>query len=384
MRKEAHMPWKEYSIMSRRLEFVTLAQHDSVNMAELCRRFGISRKTGYKWRNRYGACGASALVDQSRRPHISPRKSSDTTERAVVDLRRAHPVWGGRKLARRLRDTGMDPVPAPSTVTAILRRHNCIDPAASEQRQSSHRFEAARPNDLWQMDFKGHFALATGRCHPLTVVDDHSRYAVGVVACPNERRETVQKHLTRIFQQYGLPQRMLMDNGTPWRPSDQESETALVVWLMRLGVDVSHGRAYHPQTQGKDERFNQTLKVEVIGHQMFRDLETCQERFDVWRDVYNLERPHEALGLEVPASRYRLSAHRFPETLPPIEYGAHDIVRSVQTNGEISLHNRDFLIGKGFRGLTVALRPTATDGVYDVFFCQSRVAQIDLQTYTAP
>jgi transposase InsO family protein len=368
--------------MSLRREFVTQADQPDINMAELCRRFAISRKTGYKWLRRYREAGVGALADHSRRPSGSPRRSPAATEQAVLDLRSEHPAWGGRKIARRLQDLEFPSTPAPSTVTAILRRNGQIDPAESAKRQAVQRFEAAQPNELWQMDFKGHFPLAQGRCHPLTVLDDHSRFAVGVVACPDEQRTTVQDQLTAIFRLYGLPQRMLMDNGSPWGSSDLESETSFGVWLMRLGIQIGHGRPYHPQTQGKDERFNQTLLVEVIGRQTFSDIPACQRRFDAWRDVYNFERPHEALGLAVPGSRYQISPRAFPEILPPLEYGAGDVVRIVQGKGEISFRNQTFKIGKGFRGQPVAIRPTTTDGVYDVFFCQAKVAAIDLRAYT--
>lgn len=373
------MPWQEHSIMSLRHDFVVLASPEGANIAELCRRFGISRKTGYKWLHRFQAGGTNDLTDHSRRPHSSPRRSTPATEEAVLAVRREHPAWGGRKIARRLQDLGQAAPPQPSTVTAILHRHGCVDPQASAQRQAWQRFEAAAANDLWQMDFKGHFALMQGRCHPLTVLDDHSRFAVAIVACPDEQEQTVHGHLTTVFRRYGLPQRMLMDNGSPWGMGDLDALSALAVWLLRLGVQVSHGRPYHPQTQGKDERFNQTLLVEVIGSQTFTDIPACQRRFDVWRDVYNDERPHEALGLAVPSSRYQMSPRPFPERLPPIVYGAGDVVRMVQTRGEISFRHRDFRVGKGLRGQPVALRPTTTDGVYHVFFCQAHVATIDLK-----
>jgi transposase InsO family protein len=378
------MPWQEYSIMSLRHDFVVLASHEGANVAELCRRFSISRKTGYKWLGRYREGGPAVLADRSRRPDSSPRRSSAVTEEAVLGVRDEHPAWGGRKIARRLQNLGLQPAPAPSTVTAILRRNGRIDADDSATRRAPQRFEAAYPNDLWQMDFKGHFPLSRGRCHPLTVLDDHSRFAIGIVACADEQQQTVQRHLAAMFRCYGLPQRMLMDNGSPWGASDLDSETSFGVWLMRLGVQVCHGHPYHPQTQGKEERFNQTLLVEVIGRQTFTDIPACQRRFDAWRDVYNYERPHEAIGMEVPANRYQMSQRAFPESLPPIVYGTSDIVRIVQGKGEISFQNRPFKIGKAFRGQPVALRPTTTDGIYHVFFCQSQVASIDLQAYTEP
>lgn len=379
------MPWQEQTLMSLRRDFVQLARADDANVAELCRRFGISRKTGYKWITRFTAGGEQALDDQSRRPHRSPVQTSPEQEQLVLSLRDEQPAWGGRKLKRRLEDRGHSPVPAASTITAILQRHGRISPAASAAHQPVQRFEAEQPNDLWQMDFKGHFALRRGRCHPLTVLDDHSRFSLGIAACANEQAETVQAALTAIFQTYGLPERMVMDNGSPWGPCDAtDEETIVSIWLMRLGINVSHGRVRHPQTQGKDERFNRTLKIEVIGRYIWPDLAACQRRFDAWRDVYNYERPHEALGLAVPGSRYRMSLRPYPGIVPEPEYGTHDIVRKVQVDGKISFQNREFRVGKALQGQRVALRPTTTDGVYTVFFCQTQVANVDLRAYTTP
>jgi hypothetical protein len=230
---------------------------------------------------------------------------------------------------------------------------------------------------MWQMDFKGHFATEEGRCHPLTVLDDHSRYCVGLQACADEQGTTVQNRLTSIFRRYGLPRRMLMDNGPPWR-GDGSRWTPLTVWLMRLGVGVCHGRPYHPQTQGKDERFHRTLDVELLQGRPWASVAACQEAFDPWRSMYNLRRPHEALGLATPGTRYTISLRVFPETLPPIEYGPNDIVRKVQGKGRISFRHGLYWVGRAFRGYRVGLRPTERDGVLAVFFAQEQVATVDL------
>jgi transposase InsO family protein len=286
------MPWKEVSAMLLREEFVVLARAAPANVAELCRRFGISRKTGYKWLAREQAGGKRSLVDASRRPHASPLQTSAAVEALVVKWRQAHPAWGGRKLRARLLQLGESQVPAASTIQAILRRHGLIDPVESTKHHAWQRFEYESPNDLWQMDFKGHFAMTSHtRCHPLTVLDDHSRFSLTLLACENEQTATVQNGLTATFRRYGLPRRMLADNGSPWGCGGVHSYTPLAVWLIRLGVRVMHGRPYHPQTQGKEERFHRTLQAEVLQGAQFDDLRDCQQKFDRWRDVYNLERP---------------------------------------------------------------------------------------------
>jgi len=210
------MPFQEQSIMDQKRAFVTLAEQGGVPFAELCRRFDISRPTGYKWLGRWRVAGAAGLAERSRRPHSSPGQTPSATEARVVALRDRHPTWGGQKLRTRLRDQGVDEVPAASTVTAILGRHGRLDPAESAKHTAWHRFEHAAPNDLWQLDFKGHFPLTTtGRCHPLSVLDDHSRYLLGLTACSDEQDATVRTVLTQLFRRYGLPWHILTDNGPP-------------------------------------------------------------------------------------------------------------------------------------------------------------------------
>ena len=372
------MPWKAVSAMLLRLEFVRLAMTERANIRSLCRRYQISPKTGYKWIDRYREAGAEALEDRSRRPHHSPRQTSATVEQVIFRLREKHPAWGARKLRQRLMVQGHRALPCVSTMSAILRRHGCIDPLESKKHHVCQRFEAKEPNLLWQMDFKGDFPIMHGRCYPLTVLDDHSRFSLGLDACSNQRRETVQEHLITTFHRYGLPQRILTDNGGPWGSCGNDGYTDLAVWLIRLGIGLSHSRVCHPQTLGKDERFHRTLLTEVIATQFFPSLDHCQRSFDRWRTVYNFERPHEALALAVPANRYQPSPREYPETLPGIEYGSTDIVRKVQGKGEISFRGKEFKLGTAFRGYHIALRPTTTDGLYDVFFCHEHIAHINL------
>jgi transposase InsO family protein len=373
------MPWKQVTIMSQRKEFVALALQEGANITELCNGFEISRKTGYKWIKRFLEEGDAGLQDRSRQPHLSPKKTVRTIEADVIQVRKAHPAWGGRKIHSRLQALGRTRVPAASTITAILHRHGLIDPEEAAKHKAWQRFEAEAPNDLWQMDFKGHFPAAQGRCHPLTVLDDHSRYSLGLKACGDERDLTVRECLTVIFRRYGLPRRILVDNGSPWGADREHPHTTLTVWLMRLGIGVTHARPYHPQTLGKDERFHRTLKAEVLHSCQGLDLLACQRRFDAWRLLYNHERPHESLGMAAPASRYRQSSSHFPKTLPPLEYGPDDRVRKVVEGGYIFYRNREYRIGKAFKGELLALRPTLADGIMDVFFGDHKIAQIDLR-----
>ena len=322
------MPWRAVSIMDQRREFVRLAMQDGVNRRELCRRFGIHPDTGYKWLGRWLA--DEELADRSRRPHSSPHRTGAAIEACVLAVRDEHPAWGARKIARWLEREGFA-CPAHSTVHAILRRHGRVvaplgGPAAHQ------RFEKPAPNLLWQMDFKGHVPLTGGgRCHPLTILDDHSRYALGLEACANEQESTVRSRLESTFHRYGLPDAVFVDNGTPWGEPSGQRWTRFAVWLLKLGVAVLHSRPYHPQSRGKNERFHRTLKAEVFAFNCFRNLAEVQGAFDRWRTIYNLDRPHQALDQDVPANRYWPSTRTMPDRLPDVEYDDGEIVRAVST-----------------------------------------------------
>ncbi|MEA2603466.1 MAG: hypothetical protein QOF89_4458 [Acidobacteriota bacterium] len=368
------MPWQECDQMSLRLEFVTLAGVEGANVRELCRRFRISPKTGYKWLERYKQEGAVGLEDRPRRPHSSPRRTSAEMEAAVVAVRQEHPAWGGRKIRDRLKSLDGGPPPA-STVTQILRRHGLLDAQESEKHRAFQRFERLESNELWQMDFKE----LPQRGQALTSLDDHSRFALILQACPDKRTGTVQERLTESFRRYGLPQSMLIDNGPPWGHGSGHPYTPLTVWLLRLGVRPLHSRAYHPQTLGKQERFHRTLEVELLRSCQGASLEEYQRRFDAWRQSYNFDRPHQALGGVVPAKRYQASPRPFPEQLAPLEYGPEDLVRKVRSGGQLLFRGRTLRIPKAFDGYPVGLRATATDGRYDVYFAHHRVAVLDLR-----
>jgi transposase InsO family protein len=364
--------------MSQRFEFVMLALQEGTNFSELCRRFDISRPTGYKFLFRYQERGFQGLCDLSKRPKHSPNITEEKAEHTILMLRDKHPAWGGRKLKRRLEDIGYKDIPSASTITQILKRNNRISTEESEKHQAWNRFEADGPNDLWQMDFKGYFQTQDGRCHPLTVLDDHSRYSLCIGACRNERRSVVTQHLIDVFRKYGLPIRMLMDNGPPWGSDSPTKFTRLTAWLMRLGIKISHSRPYHPQTAGKDERFHRTLKAEVLNYCENKSIDKCQIAFDGWRNIYNTERPHEALGMNTPVSRYRFSKRQYPEKIPDIEYGPNDKIRKVHDTGTVSYKNRIFRVGKAFTGQYVAIRPTNVDGKYSIHFCNQKIRHIDL------
>lgn len=357
-----------------REELCRLALQEGANRRELCRRFGVQPRILYKWLERYRVEGVGGLADHSRRPLRSPRRTGPELEAAVLAVRRENPVWGGRKIAATLSRRGVVP-PSPSTITEILRR-NAVALVAPGQKGWK-RFEHAEPNVLWQMDFKGEVAMARGELHPLTIIDDHSRFSVGLQAADNERHATVQDGLQAAFERYGLPLLMLSDNGSPWGDTGEGWLTRLGVWLIEHGVAPLHSAPYHPQSHGKNERFNRTLKAELLAGRTFDDLASAQRAFDAWRHHYNHHRPHDALALAVPADRYRPSPRPFSARVEPFEYGPDDILRRVDGAAWFSFGGRRMKASKALIGKQVAIRPTERDGTFDLVFRHVTVKTID-------
>jgi len=366
------MPWKQVSIMEQRHEFVALARIEGANVSELCRRYGISRDTGYRWLRR------EDYADRARRPHTSPSRTAPEMEAAVLAVRDDHPAWGARKIHRILLNRGWVP-PAASTIHAILERHGRIVDA-DRHPQAYERFEKAAPNLLWQMDFKGQFQMANGQwCWPLTIVDDHSRYALCIQACSQQKTQTVRSWLEQTFRTYGLPAAFYVDNGPPWGGGEPGQYTPLRVWLMKLGVEVIHAKPYHPQGRGKNERFHRTLKREVLAARLPIDIQRAQTEFDKWRHVYNHLRPHQSLDMQAPVARYRPSNRAMPDKLPEMTYNTTDILRRVPKGlPKIAFKGKLWRVPKAFMGETLAIRPSVKDGIYAVCFGAKQIISIDL------
>lgn len=373
------MSWKESDRVSQRREFLDLAQVSGANIALLCRRFGISRKTGYKWINR--AQETVCIEDHSRRPRHSPGRTAEEIENRILEVREKHPTWGGRKLRRRLQALGLENPPSASTITEVLRRHGKLretDGAGKNFR----RFEHDSPNVLWQMDFKGEFALSSKQyCYPLTLLDDHSRFSLCIDACGNQQGQTVRQSLEKTFGRYGMPYAIYVDNGTPWgNSSGIFGHTRVSIWLMRHDIQIIHGRPYHPQGRGKLERFHRTLKQEVLQDRQFGSLSRAQKCFDTWREVYNHDRPHEGLQDQVPSSRYRVSDREFRSKLTPYEYSSRFETRRANRAGEIKFHGKAYRLSEVFIDERVGLQPGETDGVWDIYFCRFVIGKLDERT----
>jgi transposase InsO family protein len=373
------MPWREVTAMSEKKRFIQLAKQPKSNISLLCREVGISRKTAYKYLNQYNIEGEAGLKNRSRKAHYCPHKTDKRVEELLIETRNLFPTWGGEKIKQFLLDNGYAQLPSEKTIDRIFKRHGLIAEEESQKRKGWVRFVHENPNDLWQMDFKGHFELGEGRCHALTILDDHSRFVLPIKACSDERSDTVKSHLIRVFHENGIPKRMTMDNGSPWGYSRTQMHTRLTAWLIQIGIKVSHSRPNHPQTQGKLERFHRTLKLELLSQYFFESLAEAQEGLDWWRRIYNEERPHAALNLETPAKRYKISERAYPEVLPKIEYGEGYEVRKVQQKGFISFKGKEYKISDAFCGLPVGLKVSEEDHIYDVYFCHQKVNKIDLR-----
>ena len=332
------MPWKVSDVAKERAEFVQQWESGEWNLAELCREYGITRKTGYKWLERYELGGPGMLGDQSRAPHRHPNQTSEAMEKAILELRAKRPLWGARKIWKLLeKEEGAEQRPAISTIGAILKQHKLTAPrkrrarAEPSQQPLAH---AGSANAVWCADFKGWFRTGDGkRCDPLTITDAYSRYLLRCQAVAVADTTHVRAVFEGAFREDGLPQRIRTDNGAPFGSNGRGGLTALAVWWMRLGIEPERIRPGQPQENGRHERMHLTLK-QSTAMPPAATLRSQQRRFDEFVEEYNQERPHEALGLTTPAEHYQPSVRPYPKHLPAPEYPASWEVRRVSLGGK--------------------------------------------------
>lgn len=374
------MPWKVSSVIEERLRFVALAEPKVHSITRLCEEFGISRQTGHVWLKRYRAGGVRELGNRSRRPLHSPKRTLLETEQAVVGLRKKWPDWGAPKLhALLVQEHPEWNSISVRTVHRILERYELIG-ERQRQRPAVKRFERKAPNELWQMDFKGPQGLAGGSpVGPLSVQDDHSRYVLALRQLGSTRMEGVRATLEQVFEEAGLPEVMLMDHGTPWwNPASPWGLSELQVWILRQGIRVTFSGIRHPQTQGKVERMHGAIQKAVRGRK--GDPED-QAWLDAFRYEYNHVRPHEALGMATPASRWRRSERRFQASPPEWEYPARMQVRRLAAEGQLGWQGRRWEISNALRGQLVGIEQIGSRAI--VYFCRTAVRELDLRTGTA-
>ncbi len=347
------MPWRTTGLREQRIQFVIRAQGKREALAKLCREFGISRPTGYLWMRRYEKTRTlTAVREQSRRPQRSPRRTEAAIEQQVVALRQ-QTGWGAKKLRILLREQAAVQLPV-RTIHRILGRHQLI--ATPEPGAASGRFERSEPNELWQMDSKAKYTLADGECHALAIVDDHSRYLLGLHALSALVIAQAQPCLVATFRSYGLPQAMLMDHGTLWwSPTNGWGLTSLSIRLIEQGITLLYGRVAHPQTQGKVERLNGTVGSELRYHGVPRYVRECPAALAKIRETYNQQRPHEALGMQRPAQRYRPSPRAYQEQPRAWEYPSGSEVRQLDARGLLSVAGRRWFVCEALAGQRVCV-----------------------------
>jgi transposase InsO family protein len=337
------MPWLETPVREQRMQFLVEATAPGANLSALCRRYAISRKTGYRWLARYEAAGSLlGVAERSRRPVHSPQRTAAAPTARIVALRRQY-GWAGRKLQVLLAAEGL--ACSTATIDRIIRREGLIDPGASH-RPALTRFERAAPNDLWQMDFKGQYPLPGGQwCFPLSVLDDHSRYAVGLFALTSTEGGPVATALRGCFERYGLPLAMLVDHGTPWwSAANGHGLTRFAVGLIAQGIDLIYSGVRHPQTQGKVERFHRTLGERLRQWGVPPHLADFPPALDRFRREYNEVRPHEATQLRPPATRYRPSPRAYAAQPAPWVYPLGLEVHRVDQTGSIRVEGRRYFV----------------------------------------
>jgi transposase InsO family protein len=376
------MPWKEMQPMDQRLEFALKAL-TSPNFRELCRAEGISAKTGYKWRARFLAHGLAGLHELSRRPHRHAAELAEAVVCQIVRLKQAHPHWGPRKIqALYARRAGGAAVPSESSFKRVLERAGLTVPrrerraAATTGRLASGR-QAGQPNEVWTVDFKGWWKDREGlRVEPLTVRDEHSRMLLEMRALADSRTETVRGCFEALFQRHGLPGAIRSDNGAPFASSSGLlGLSRLSAWWLALGIDLERGRPGCPQDNGAHERMHRDIRRELQAGRVG----CAQPAFDLWRHEYNTERPHEALGMRVPADVYRPSARAYEGTPEDLEYGGMATRRVQPKTGVISYRQEKLMVSSALGGWSVGLAERA-DGPVEVWFGKLLVGHIDPAT----
>lgn len=370
------MPWKSLSVMEERIRFVILASHDGVNISLLCRAFGISRPTGYLWLNRYRESGSLRSVRElSRRPDHIPSRTLPEREQRVIVLRKRY-GWGARKLRELLLREGLDMKVA--TINRILKRNGLIHPKDSH-RPAVKRFERCNPNELWQMDFKGDYPSGKSRCYPLSILDDHSRYAIGLYALPGQDTNTVRDCLVNAFEVCGVPHAMLMDHGIPWwSTSNNHGLTRLSVSLIDQGIKLYFSGIRHPQTQGKVERFHRTLSESIRHKGRPNTLSGWRQALKNFLYEYNHIRPHEALEMATPSEYYQPSQKAYNPNPREWEYPEGSVVEKLNTRGWLGGSRRRYFVSEALAGEKV--RVEQIENKLIISYRQMYVREIEKET----
>lgn len=379
------MPWLETSPVEERIQFISDASSNRFTMSELCARYGISRRVGYKWLARYEEEGRRGLRDRSRAPKNCPHRIDREIAEFLCDFRREHPFWGARKLLRVLadRNPGITQWPAPSTAADLLARHGLVK-KRRHRRPHQHPgiipLATFAPNDLWTADFKGEFKTGNGLyCYPLTIADQHTRFLISCHGLLSTQTVTAKPVFERAFREYGLPLAIRTDNGVPFATQSIHGFSYLNVWWMRLGIQHQRILPGRPDQNGAHERMHRTLKRQAV-KPVRRNCAAQQRLFDSFRVEYNEVRPHERLNQETPASCYSKSPRAFPSRLPAIEYPGHFVVKKITTGGTFRFHHKLLYIANSMVDQNIGLEET-DDGVWSIYFNKVLIATLDERDY---
>ena len=369
------MPWECKTVEDQRREFAQAAMYCK-NFSALCREFGITRRTGLKWKERYTAC--QPLTDRSRKPHTTPTRTPEEVELLILAVRAENPGWGAKTIRRVLERRGCQNLPCVKTVNNILHRYGCISPEESQKRQPYTSFEKERCNVMWQTDFKGEFRMKDNNyCYPLTILDDHSRYSLRI-APRLSTANVVIPVFTEVFQQYGMPDSILSDNGAQFA-GFRKGYTQFEKWLIDLDILPIHGRIKHPQTQGKIERFHRTMKHELLNHTEIADIEDAQTKFRLWQDKYNNLRPHEALGMKTPGEVYEPSQRQYESKVKEFEYGGEHHVLKVNSWGYVRFNGWQVYLSETMANQYIEFRTSSDGETFAACYRNFKIAEFDTE-----
>ncbi len=370
------MSWECKTVKERREEFVREARSRK-NFSEVCREYGITRKTGYKWLER--AEQGKTMSDQSRAPHVIANRTPKETEDLILGLRAENPGWGARTIHQVLTNEGHEDLPCVKTVNNILSRNGCIEPEESAKRERIKRFSMEHSNDMWQTDFKGEFKMQNGRyCYPLDILDDCTRFAIKIKPAETTANVVISA-FEEAFREFGLPKMILSDNGSQFS-GFKHGYTHFEKWLMDLDVLPIHCRIKHPQTQGKIERFHRSMKSELLKHRTIADIPDADAAFQEWRYKYNFVRPHEALGMLRPADVYVPSKRPLPDKIRKYDYTGRYHVIKVNSWGYVRFAGFQVYLSETMIDEFVEFRPSEEDAVFALCYRNFKIAEYDAST----